>query len=271
MESTPDFVKRVLREALGDDVSDFKLLVFAVHAFILESGFIRVDRVSGVKISSSHLIDDMSSSSMICLRYTLPEILTNGSPHSLNLKIQTLGHFVNVYGSLYDDVGSSVHRVYLDKYRFSKPLKFMLSNFESIASFNVNDDENEVFELWKIVNDRLALPLLMDLCDKAGLNLPPCFMSLPMELKLLIFEYIPGDDLAKVCCTCSKLQYLASNDELWKKKFEEEFGQSVNGMRFYKSLYARYRATKKNSDQSFSFRIPRTRILRYFQRRRGGG
>lgn len=75
--------------------------------------------------------------------------------------------------------------------------------------------------------------------------------------------------LAKVCCTCSKLQYLASNDELWKKKFEEEFGQSVNGMKFYKS-YARYRATKKNSDQSFSFRIPRTRILRYFQRRRDG-
>lgn len=43
------------------------------------------------------------------------------------------------------------------------------------------------------MNDRLALPLLMDLCDKGGLNLPPCFMSLPMELKLLIFEYLPGD------------------------------------------------------------------------------
>ncbi|RHN45944.1 putative F-box domain-containing protein [Medicago truncatula] len=176
MESTPNFVKRVLREALGDDVSDFKLLVFAVHAFILESGFVRVDHVS-----------------------------------------------------------------------------------------------DEVLELWKIVNDRLAFPLLIDLCDKAGLILPPCFMSLPMELKLVIFEYLPGDDLAKVCCTCSKLQYLASNDELWKKKFEEEFGQSVNGMRFYKSLYAQYRETKKNSEQSFSFRIPRTRILRYFQRRRGGG
>ncbi|KEH22785.1 F-box SKIP22-like protein [Medicago truncatula] len=272
MESTPNFVKRVLREALGDDVSDFKLLVFAVHAFILESGFVRVDHVSGMAISISHLIDDMSSSSMISLRYTLPEILTNGSSHSLNLKIQTLGHFVNVYGSLYDDVGSSVHMVYLDKCRFAKPLEFLLmSNSESNACVNVDGDKDEVLELWKIVNDRLAFPLLIDLCDKAGLILPPCFMSLPMELKLVIFEYLPGDDLAKVCCTCSKLQYLASNDELWKKKFEEEFGQSVNGMRFYKSLYAQYRETKKNSEQSFSFRIPRTRILRYFQRRRGGG
>ncbi|MCI33879.1 F-box SKIP22-like protein, partial [Trifolium medium] len=40
MKNSPelDFVKRVLREALGDDVNDFKLLVFAVHAIILEYG-----------------------------------------------------------------------------------------------------------------------------------------------------------------------------------------------------------------------------------------
>jgi F-box protein 7 len=271
--SEPDFVKRVLREALGDDVNDFKLLVFAVHAVILESGFVRVDQVSGMAISCSHLVDNMSSSSMISLRYTLPEILTNGSSHSVNLKIQTLGNFVNVYGSLSDDVGSRVHRVYLDKSRFARPLELMmLSNSESnaSASVSVNDDGDEVFEFWKIVKDRLVLPLLIDLCDKAGLDLPPCFMRLPMELKLLIFEYLPGDDLAKVCCTCSELQYLASNDELWKKKFEEEFGQRTNGMKFFKNLYAIYRATKKKAEEPLPFRIPRTGIMRYFQRRRRG-
>ncbi|WJX14871.1 hypothetical protein P8452_05078 [Trifolium repens] len=271
--SEPDFVKRVLREALGDDVNDFKLLVFAVHAVILESGFVRVDQVSGMAISCSHLVDNMSSSSMISLRYTLPEILTNGSSHSVTLKIQTLGSFVNVYGSLSDDVGSRVHSVYLDKSRFARPLELMmLSNSESnaSASVSVNDDGDEVFEFWKIVKDRLVLPLLIDLCDKAGLDLPPCFMRLPMELKLLIFEYLPGDDLAKVCCTCSELQYLASNDELWKKKFEEEFGQRTNGMKFFKNLYAIYRATKKKAEEPLPFRIPRTGIMRYFQRRRRG-
>ncbi|GAU14966.1 hypothetical protein TSUD_47610 [Trifolium subterraneum] len=269
----PDFVKRVIREALGDDVNDFKLLVFGVHAVILESGFVRVDQVSGRAISCSHLVDNMSSSSMISLRYTLPEILTNGLSRSVNLKIQTLGNFVNVYGSLSNDVGSRVHKVYLDKCRFARPLELMmLSNSESNASVsaNVNDDGDEVFELWKIVKDRLVLPLLIDLCDKAGLDLPPCFMRLPMELKLLIFEYLPADDLAKVCCTCSELQYLASNDELWKKKFEGEFGQRTDGMKYFKNLFALYRATKKKAEEPHPFRIPRSGIMRYFQRRRGG-
>lgn len=266
----PDFVKRVIKEALGDDVNDLKLLVFAVHAVILESGFVRVDEVSGMAISCSNLVDDMSSSSssMISLRYTLPEILTNGSSHAVNLKIQTLGNFVNVCGSLCDDAGSRVHRIYLDKSRFAKPLELMLENSEFNGNFN--DGGDKVFELWKIVKDGLALPLLIDLCDKAGLELPPCFMRLPMELKLLIFEYLPGDDLAKVCCTCSELQYLASNDDLWKKKFEEEFGQRrVNDMKFFKNLFAQYRATKKKLEQPILFQNPRrSGIMRFFQRRR---
>ncbi|KAL5070265.1 hypothetical protein RYX36_021152 [Vicia faba] len=269
--SEPDFVKRILKEALGDDVTDFKLLVFAVHAVIIESGFVRVDR------DSAKAIDDFSSSSMISLRYTLPEIVTKGLSHAVDLKIQTVGNFVNVYGSLVDDVGSRVHRVYLDKFRFAKPLELMLANSEPSGnasvgvSVDVNDGgDDEVFELWKIVKDKLALPLLIDLCEKAGLDLPPCFMRLPMELKLLIFEYLSGDDLAKVCCTCSELSYLASNDELWRKKFEEEFGDRMNGMKFFKNLFAHYWATKKKSKQKPPFfPTPRSGIMRYFQRRRG--
>lgn len=272
--SEPFFVKRVLREALGNDVSDFKLLVFAVHAVILESGFVRVDEVSGISISCSHLLDEWPSS-MISLRYTLPEILTNGSSHTVNLKIQTLGHLVNVCGSLFDDVGSKLHRVCLDKCKFARPLGLMLANSESKASSNDGggDDPcgngNEVFELWKMVKDRLALPLLIDLCEKAGLDLPPCFMRLPMELKLMILEYLPGVDLAKVAFTCSELRYLASSDELWKKKFEEEFGQVGSRVRFFKDLFAQYWVTRKKSEQRLPFRPHQTSIMRYFPRRRG--
>ncbi|MCL7049105.1 hypothetical protein MKW94_012165, partial [Papaver nudicaule] len=44
--------------------------------------------------------------------------------------------------------------------------------------------EGRILELWKIVKDDVAHPLLMDLCEKTGLSSPPCFASLPRELKL---------------------------------------------------------------------------------------
>ncbi|XLR27564.1 hypothetical protein S83_055464, partial [Arachis hypogaea] len=43
-------------------------------------------------------------------------------------------------------------------------------NFDDDA---VVDQQSEIFELWKMVMDRFALPLLIDLCDKAGLDPPP--------------------------------------------------------------------------------------------------
>ncbi|XP_027366064.1 F-box protein SKIP22-like [Abrus precatorius] len=265
--SEPSFVKRVLREALGNEVSDFKLLVFAVHAVILESGFVRVDHVSGMAVSCSHLLEDWpsNSSSMLSLWYTLPEIMTNGASHSVNLKFQTLGHLVNVCGSLSDDSGSRLHMVFLDKCKFARPLELMLANSESKDSFD--DEGNGVFELWKMVKDRLALPLLIDLCEKAGLDLPPCFMRLPMELKLVILECLPGVDLAKVACTCSELQYLSSSNELWKKKFEEEFGIGRNRGRFFKDLFAIYWETKKKSEKGLPLRSFRHGSTRYTPRR----
>ncbi|RZC62718.1 hypothetical protein C5167_024480 [Papaver somniferum] len=68
--------------------------------------------------------------------------------------------------------------------------------------------EGNIFELWKIAKDKLALPLLIDLCEKTGLSLPPCFTLLPTELTLKVLESLSGVDIAKVACVSSELKYL---------------------------------------------------------------
>ena len=84
--------------------------------------------------------------------------------------------------------------------------------------------ENENFELWKIVKDGLVLPLLIDICKKVGLFLPPCLMRLPTELKLKILESLAAIDIAKMESVSSEMQCLSSNNDPWQQKFVEEFG-----------------------------------------------
>jgi len=98
-------MRRVLKEALGNNVSDFKLLVFIVHNVVLEFGFSRINKDSDMAVSFFHLLYDSVSAFilMISWRYTLPKILVNGASHSVNLKFQTLGPFMSVCGSLSDD------------------------------------------------------------------------------------------------------------------------------------------------------------------------
>ena len=222
------FVRRVPKEALGNDLNDLKLLVLTFHRVVVEYGFVRIDKEPGTAVSCFHSPSPFSS--MISLRYTLPEILVDGGSHSVNLKFQTLGHFVIVCGGLSDDSGWRLHHVCLDK-------------GESKGS--------DVFEMLKMVKDRVALPLLIDLCEKSGLDLPPCFMELVMELKLLILERVPGVDLAKVACTCSELRFLCNDNELWKKKYLEEFGYLEEFVRkrkwlVFKDFFALTWEEKKN-------------------------
>ncbi|XP_075674108.1 F-box protein SKIP22-like [Castanea sativa] len=229
------FLRRVLREELGGgDGSDHKLMVIAIHAVLLESGFVGFDSVSGMRVDGFHLRDVWPSKAFsMSLCYTLPELLgivnVNGNgynvPESIVLKFQNVGHCINIYGSLAKG-GSGLHRVCLNENRFVPALESVwVVNGESNEEIENQDGflETEVFEFWKIVKDGIALPLLIDLCEKAGLEPPPCFMRLPTELKLKIFESLPGVDLAKVGCVCSDLRYLSSANELWKQKFEEEF------------------------------------------------
>jgi F-box protein 7 len=222
--------RRFLRRVLGDYGGDNKLLVIAVHAVLLESGFVGFDSVSGMRVDRIHLADEWPPNAFtVSLRYTLPELLGYGGycnfgnvVESVVLKFQSLGHLVTIYGSLAKG-GSGLYRVCLNENRFVPAISLANSDEEN---------ESEIFEFWKMVKDGLVLPLLIDLCEKTDLGLPPCFMRLPAELKLKILESLHGVDLAKVGCVCSELRYLSSRDELWKLKFEKEFGRAAGAQGF---------------------------------------
>ena len=242
-DSEPSFLRRVPQ----NDLNDFKLLTLTVHRVVVEHGFLRIDKDSGTAISCFPSLDDSPSpfSSMMSLRYTLPQILVGGGSHSVNLKFQRLGqHFVNVCGGLSDDSGSNLHHVCLDKRKYVRPLELRLVNGESKGS-----EGKEVFEMLKMVKDRVALPLLIDLCEKGGLDLPPCLMKLPRELKGLILERVSGVDLAKVACTCSELRFLCSDNELWKKKYLKEFRKKKFGDSVFKDLFALSWQTQKKKNK----------------------
>lgn len=252
----PCFLRKVLREEVGDDGNEHKLLVIAVHAVMLESGFVGFDSVSGMRVDRFHLSEEYPFAAIsMSLWYTLPELLDHGcddSPaiQSVALKFQHLGQFINIYGSLAGN-RSTVHWVSLDEYRFAPTLDLMWTHSDSAEEKDRGSSnsypENEVFEFWKIVKDGLALPLLTDLCEKGGLLPPPCLMRLPTELKLKIFELLPGVDLGKVGCVCSELMYLSSNNDLWKQKFTEEFGNVRVGQGFslWKDKFATWWENRK--------------------------
>lgn len=83
--------------------------------------------------------------------------------------------------------------------------------------------ETQFLNLWKTIKDEIVLPLMLDLCAKAGLPSPPCLVSLPPELRTKILESLPGVDVAKVECVCKELRKFGNNDELWKHKVGQEF------------------------------------------------
>ncbi|XP_010109329.2 putative F-box protein At1g23770 isoform X1 [Morus notabilis] len=207
-------VRRMASEEFGEDGRNHKLMAIAVHCVFLESGFVECDEF--------HFPDEWSPSMAFTMsfRYTLPEIFTLNLRESIVLKYQILGHFVNVFGSLTSG-GSVTYRVCLDEHKFAPAIDSVCAKGDEF--------ESEVYELWKIVKDEFAFPLLINLCAKAGLPSPLCFMRLPSELQMKIFEFLPGADLAKVGCACKDLRYLSCNNDLWKRKYSEEFGMEMAG------------------------------------------
>jgi F-box protein 7 len=242
------FLRRVLSKELGDFGGDHALLVIAVHAVFLESGFVGFDSVSGMRVDRFHLADEWPSKAFtVSLWYTLPELLGHGYStfgnvvENVVLKFQSLGHFVVIYGSLAKG-GSGLYRVCLNENRFVPAISLV----DSISEEN-GCPESEIFEFWKTVKDGLVLPLLIDLCEKTGLCPPPCFMRLPADLKLKILESLHGVDLARVECVCSELKYLSSNNGLWKRKFDDEFGRAAGAEGFvqWKARFASSWESKK--------------------------
>ncbi|XP_074345204.1 F-box protein SKIP22-like [Apium graveolens] len=235
--SVPGFLRKVFVEELGDDGGNHhKLVVIAVHAVLLESGFVCYDPVTNLVIKGFNFHEKWPSTAFVMsMRYTLPEIVNRDCARgdgveTVVLKFQSMGKFFKVYGSL--SMGSGTHCVCVNEDQLVPFLNLIWANCGSVSGSNENgavlftDPAREVFAFWRTMKDKLALPLLIDLCEKAGLELPPCFIRLPTDLKLQILACLPGVDVAKVACTCSELRYLSSSDDLWKQKFVEQYGDA---------------------------------------------
>ncbi|XP_059278527.1 F-box protein SKIP22-like isoform X3 [Lycium ferocissimum] len=231
--SVPGFLRKVFTEELSDDGGrDHKLLVVALHAVFVESGFVLLDPVSFTELSGTQFLKNWpSGASRMRLFYTLPEVIDHvkrGNSdviHTIELKFQSLGMFFIAHGSL--SGGVSARRVTLNEDQLVPFLNVVWANCglnEEVNGVSITSPEKEVFMFWRNVKDGLVLPLLIDLCEKSGLALPPCFTRLPTDLKLKILESLPGVEIAKVSCLSSELRYLGSSDDLWKKKYAEHFG-----------------------------------------------
>ncbi|KAG2286705.1 hypothetical protein Bca52824_046309 [Brassica carinata] len=200
--SVPFFLKKVLLEKSGDE-SGLTTLATSVHAVMLESGF--------MLLNNRGFFDKFTFSKdllTVSLRYTLPELITKTRVEYVTVTFQSLSNTVVVYGSLGGRGFVSVIDLVVDTLKFEKQA--------SCSSYR------DVFTFWKMVKDGLSIPLLTCLCEKYGLELPPCLMQLPTELKMKILELVPGDSVAKMACVCAEMRCLASDDGLWKHKCLEE-------------------------------------------------
>lgn len=113
----------------------------------------------------------------------------------------------------------------------------MKSNTNTIVFQNV-------FDLWQEVKDKLTLPLLTSICEKAGLPLPASFLIIPTEVKNKILELLPAISLAQIGCVCLELKFLAGSDNLWKLRFAYEFGCQTESIKVkapcqWKNIFAR--------------------------------
>ncbi|CAK7330235.1 unnamed protein product [Dovyalis caffra] len=248
------FLKKVLKEELGDGIcSKYNVLVVAVHAVFLESGLVGFDSELGLRNDRLYITEEgLSKAFTMSLSYTLPELLdSEDGADSTVLKFQSLGHFVNVYGALANG-GSEFYWLCLDEYKIAPII--------NLLRLNCGDKDGwcrkkGLFDFLKIVKDELVLPLLADLCHKTGCVLQSCFTSLPADLKLKIFELLPGNDIARMEYVCSQMrQTLSSKNDLWKQKFVEEFwvGEGTKGIINWKKRTHELQASvEEDSLQSF--------------------
>ncbi|XP_075511175.1 F-box protein SKIP22-like [Primulina tabacum] len=232
--SVTGYLRKVFTDELNDDCGrDHRLILVAIHAVFSESGFVGFDRNSNKQIDNFQFKNNWPSDGfMPSVSYTLPDIVARGGGiDNIFLKFHSLGKFMTVYGSLENESrGHSTHFLKLNEDELVPLLNVVWANCDltkSIEGFDggvsSTSPEKELFKFWREVKDNLVFPLLIGLCEKNGLKLPPCFTRLPTDLKMKILELLPGVDVAKTSCVCSELRDLASSNDLWKSKFNEQF------------------------------------------------
>ncbi|WCJ17866.1 Serine/threonine-protein kinase Rio1 [Euphorbia peplus] len=231
----PYFLRRILCcEDMGNDFSVTKLVYLAVHAVFLEFGFVGFDSMYGLRVDLFYILKKEASTTT-AVSYTLPQLLLSNDDNvtttteSIVLNFQSVGDYVNVYGSLAKTKSSTSHELNIEKIRYVPAIGSLwgadrLNEEDMDSGCIAYNAEKVIFEFWKFVKDGLALPLLMDLCEKTGLELPPCLIKLPSDLMLQILELLPGWDIGRLACVCKEMSYLSSNNKLWKQKYMSQFG-----------------------------------------------
>ncbi|XP_024396266.1 uncharacterized protein [Physcomitrium patens] len=287
--SLPDLLQRVLQHEHGKVKERQAFLVLAIHAVMLETGFVLQHPTDAVGSSDrcGLPVDWSGKGGLANLTYTLPEITTAASASAQTsavgdalLRCQFIGNFLVVYGAVTGGQGSEVYRLSLPVSRYlqkdfvvedkdntrdalknlakdgeeikegATPMECLTS--EGIVTPSKVDMFCNVFELWQQVKDNLSLPLLTCICEKAGLQPPASLLLLPTELKIKLLENLPAAALATLCCVCSELKFLASSEELWKARFKAEFKSDATrapGGRGWKVAYARELARKRRREE----------------------
>ncbi|CAM6064069.1 unnamed protein product [Sphagnum tenellum] len=259
--SIPDLLQRVLSVEYGNVKERQELLVLAVHAVMLETGFVLSGEVSSSQGSYVLPTGWSGKGGQVNLTYTLPEIKRESKDGGsrtfvgdMVLRSQIVGNVLVVYGVTTSGRGYEVHRVSLPE---STPSASQAHNVTEQHATNENGISmfHSVFELWKEVKDKLSLPLLMCLCERAGLPPPASLLIIPTELKVKVLELLPAIALARIGCVCSELKFLAGNNDLWKIRFKEEFGGAVFdrtyliGFQSWKNAFAREWSHRRRQEQ----------------------
>lgn len=230
--SIPAILQRILNAEHGSVRRPSDFLLLAVHAVMLETGFVVTNDVD----EGHTLPGGWSNGGVANISYTLRDMPngTNGVVGSVVLKSLTLGGNVIIYGTI---TGSGLPPRKLSMLTTKHIIGNAISHDDPISSYS------DVFELWKCAKDELSLPLLTAICEMAGLPAPSSLLVIPTELKMKILECLPAVDLVKAGCSCSEIRHLSANDELWKKLFHHDFGipsaaQQLPSFRGWKSAYA---------------------------------
>uniref|UniRef100_A0A7N0TMU0 F-box domain-containing protein n=1 Tax=Kalanchoe fedtschenkoi TaxID=63787 RepID=A0A7N0TMU0_KALFE len=251
----------------------FSLLVAAVNAVLVDSGLARLDVDTGEPVRGIQLPGPQGPPGMECfLRYTLDKMAGSSKsnsalPQIIIVKVYQLGsRFIAACRSL-DDPCYAVKLEEPSGWHYAVKMAMALS--ESRGG-RADDDDNDMllnvlhqedlFEFYKDLKDKLAMPILIELCETAGLRRTPCLTRLPIELKLKIFVLVRAADLAKLACVCRELREVASDNSLWRIKFAQVFEDAGgSGNIHWKQRFVNtFNETREKMDQIF--RIYRTRL-----------
>lgn len=106
------------------------------------------------------------------------------------------------------------------------------------------------------MKDTLAYAMLISIHTEAGLQLPACLSSLPVETIKPILTLLQPIQLAALSATCREFRHLASTDGLWKPFFTRDFPQATPHLlemaveKGYKAAYGRAAEQEKEAERA---------------------